>query len=124
MQSVETCCQSSGDELSVGVLPASPSERANCLQYVQISCREIERLAVDLIASFPAVGGGLSNVFFSRTAFLSVTLAHMMRTFALVARNNCVPKRDILYIQTLSEMRRGISCRAPFCCIGFTVCPR
>ena len=41
MQSVERCCQSNGDELSVGVLPASPSERANCMQYVETSCQEI-----------------------------------------------------------------------------------
>ena len=59
VQSVETCCQSSGDELSVVVLPASPSERANCVQYVVTGCREIK-----LVAS----GGG-----FSRTTAAAVT---------------------------------------------------
>ena len=70
--------QSSGDELSVGILPASPSERANCVQYVETSCREI---SCPSSCELP-VGGG--ERLFSRTAvtFLSVTLAHVMWTFA------------------------------------------
>ena len=40
--------------------------------------------------------------------FLGVTRAHVMPTFARVARNNCIPKRYgyiHTYIQTISEMR-------------------